>query len=51
MQDLLHHLKPAVLAAVETSHTMPSDELGAFAPWLDLAGMAHAHQFSRLFLS
>ena len=51
MQDLLHRLKPAVLAAVETSRTMPSDELGAFAPWLDLAGMAHAHQFSRLFLS
>jgi urease accessory protein len=51
VQDLLHRLKPAVSAAVQTSRTILLDELGGFSPWLDLAGMAHEHQFARLFLS
>jgi len=51
VQDLLHRLKPAVCAAVESSRTIPEAELGGFAPWLDLAGMAHEQQFSRLFRS
>jgi urease accessory protein len=51
VQDLLHRLKPAVSAAAETSRSIPVDELGVFSPWLDLAGMAHEQQFSRLFLS
>jgi urease accessory protein len=51
MQDLLHRLKPALQAAVETSGTVQRDDLGTFSPWLDLAGMAHEHQFARLFRS
>jgi len=51
VQDLLHRLKPAVSAAAETSRSIPIHEAGAFSPWLDLAGMAHEQQFSRLFLS
>jgi urease accessory protein len=51
LQDLLHRLKPAVLAAVEASRSIPGDEIGGFSPWLDLAGMAHEHHFSRLFRS
>lgn len=51
MQELLHVLKPAVHEAVEASCRVQRDEIGGFAPWLDLAGMAHARQASRLFLS
>jgi urease accessory protein len=51
MQDLLHGLKPAVLEAVEASQSVPREEIGGFSPWLDLAGMAHEHHFSRLVLS
>jgi urease accessory protein len=51
MQDLLHRLKPAVCASVERSYALTRDEVGGFAPWLDLAGMAHEHQFARLFRS
>ncbi len=51
VQDLLHRLKPEVSAAAETSRSIPLAEIGVFSPWLDLAGMAHERQFSRLFLS
>jgi urease accessory protein len=51
VQDLLHRLKPAVSAAVQASRAVALDELGGFSPWLDLAGMAHEHQFARLFRS
>jgi urease accessory protein len=51
MQDLLHLLKPAVHEAVDVSLGLRRDEIGGFSPWLDLAGMAHAQQQSRLFLS
>lgn len=51
VQDLLHYLKPAVGTAVESSRSVPIDDVGAFSPWLDLACMAHEHQFARLFLS
>jgi urease accessory protein len=51
MQDLLHGLKPAVCSSVERSYAVTLDEIGGFAPWLDLAGMAHEHQFARLFRS
>jgi urease accessory protein len=51
MQDLLDRLKPAVWAAVETSQSISREDAGGFAPWLDLAGMAHEHQFARMFSS
>jgi len=51
VQDLLHRLKPSVLAAVEASHSVPHDGDRWVLAWLDLAGMMHEHQFSRLFLS
>jgi len=51
MQDLLHLLKPAVREAVDVSLSLERDEIGGFSPWLDLAGMTHARQQSRLFLS
>ena len=51
VEDLLHLLKPAVHQAVEASLTLERDQIGGFSPWLDLAGMTHAQQQSRLFLS
>jgi urease accessory protein len=51
LHDLLDRLKPAVSAAVAESWTIARDEIGGYAPLLDLAGMAHAHQHARLFLS
>jgi len=51
MHDLLDRLKPAVSAAVAESWTVARDQIGGFAPLLDLAGMAHAHQDGRLFQS
>ncbi len=50
-QELLHALKPDVAAAVQTSLTVPLDEAGTFTPWLDMAGLQHAQQFARLFVS
>jgi urease accessory protein len=51
VQRLLNGLKPAVAEAVAVSKTVGVDEIGGFAPWLDYAAMAHAHQPARLFLS
>jgi urease accessory protein len=51
VQGLLHDCKPWVGRAVEQSLRVPLEEAGAFAPWLDLAGMRHEQQFDRLFLS
>ena len=51
LHELLDRLKPAVSAAVAESWTIARDQIGGFAPLLDLAGMAHAHQNARLFLS
>ncbi len=51
LHDLLDRLKPAVSAAVAESWTIARDQIGGFAPLLDLAGMAHAHQDARLFQS
>jgi urease accessory protein len=51
MQDLLHRLKPSIEAAVGASHAVSRDDMGGFSPWVDLAGMAHEHQFARLFVS
>lgn len=51
VQDLLDRMKPAVAAAAERSRGIALDDAGAFAPWLDLAGMRHAAQFDRVFLS
>jgi urease accessory protein len=51
LHDLLDRLKPAVSAAVAESWTIARDQIGGFAPVVDLAGMAHAHQHARLFLS
>ncbi len=51
MHDLLHRLKPSIQATVERSRSVRRDEIGGFAPLLDLAGMAHEHQQARLFLS
>ncbi|HLQ31564.1 MAG TPA: urease accessory UreF family protein [Chloroflexota bacterium] len=51
VQQLLQNLKPAIRAAIDRSQRVPLDEAGCFTPWLDLAGMRHDHQFSRLFIS
>lgn len=51
VQGLLDRLKPALTGAVQRSLTVSLDEAGSFAPWLDIAGMAHEQQFDRLFLS
>jgi urease accessory protein len=51
MQDLLHRLKPAISAAVNKAALVSTEEMGSFAPMLDLAGMRHEHQHTRLFLS
>ncbi len=51
LHDLVDRLKPAVSAAVAESWTIARDQIGGFAPLLDLAGMAHAHQDARLFRS
>jgi len=51
LHDLLDRLKPAIRFAVAESRTVTRDEIGGFAPLLDLAGMAHADQHARLFLS
>ncbi|HEV7663540.1 MAG TPA: urease accessory UreF family protein [Chloroflexota bacterium] len=51
LHDLLDRLKPAMSAAIAESWTVARDEIGGFAPLLDLAGMAHAKQQARLFLS
>jgi urease accessory protein len=51
MQDLLHRLKPAIRQAARDSLAVSRDQMGGFAPRLELAGMAHAHQAARLFLS
>jgi urease accessory protein len=51
MQDLLHRLKPAISKAVDESASINLEEMGTFAPMLDLAGMTHEHQHARLFLS
>ena len=51
LHDVLDRLKPAVGAAVAESWTVARDQIGGFAPLLDLAGMAHAQQDGRLFQS
>jgi len=51
LHDVLDRLKPAISAAVAESWTIARDQIGGFAPLLDLAGMAHAHQDGRLFQS
>jgi urease accessory protein len=51
LHDLLDRLKPAVSAAVAESWTVARNQIGGFAPLLDLAGMAHAQQDGRLFQS
>ncbi|HVA24191.1 MAG TPA: urease accessory UreF family protein [Chloroflexota bacterium] len=51
VQELLHALKPAMRAAVDTSLSLPIEEAGAFSPWLDMAGIRHEQQFARLFQS
>jgi urease accessory protein len=51
VQELLHRLKPDIGLAVERSLRVPLEEAGSCTPWLDMAGMQHAGQFARLFLS
>jgi urease accessory protein len=51
VQELLHSLKGAVIAAVAASDGVRRDEIGGFSPRLDLAGMSHATQAARLFRS
>ena len=51
VQELLDTVKPEVVHAVEISRGLTRDELGGFAPHLDLAGMSHATQAARLFRS
>jgi urease accessory protein len=51
IQQLLHKSKLAIGVAVEQAMNIPLQDAGAFAPWLDVAGMKHERQFARLFLS
>ena len=51
VQTLLHDSKSSVEAAVSSSMHMTEDEIGGFAPLGDFAGMAHAHQAARMFVS
>jgi urease accessory protein UreF len=51
LHDLLDRLKPAISEAVAESWTVARDQIGGFAPLLDLAGMTHAQQDGRLFQS
>jgi urease accessory protein len=51
LHDLLDRLKPSISAAVAESWTVGRDQIGGFAPLLDLASMAHAQQDARLFRS
>jgi urease accessory protein len=51
VQQLLNELKGELSMCVARSLRTPLDEAGSFAPWLDLAGIKHEHQFARLFLS
>jgi urease accessory protein len=50
-QSTLHMLKAEAQQAVSESMRLERDEIGGFAPLLDLAGMRHARQSARLFLS
>lgn len=51
LHELLDRMKPTVTAAVAESWSVGRDQIGGFAPLLDLAGMAHAYQNGRLFQS
>src|SRR5579871_3428706 len=51
VQRLLHAMRPAMGQAVAASREVAVDEMGAYAPWLELASMQHERQFARLFLS
>ncbi len=51
LNDLLHRLKPAISVAVAESWSVGRDQIGGFAPLLDLASMAHQQQDGRLFQS
>lgn len=51
VQTMLHGVKPHVEAAVSSSMYLSDDEIGGFAPLLDFAAMAHAHQPARMFVS
>jgi urease accessory protein len=51
VQRLLHALKADVERAAVASHDLELEDIGGFAPLLDFAAMAHAHQPARLFLS
>jgi urease accessory protein len=51
VQRILHHLKPAVYAAVTHAARVPLDEAGSFAPMWDLASMRHEVAPARMFAS
>ena len=44
-----HH--PAVVAAVERGRSLRQDEMGAYMPMVDIAGLSHPHLAGRLFAS
>lgn len=50
-QVMLDALKPPLRRAVAESLRIDRDEIGAYTPWVDLAGMGHERQFARLFQS
>lgn len=50
-QRTIAALHPAVLAAVTRSRQVPRDEMGAYLPMVDVAGLRHAGLSGRLFAS
>ncbi|HVA89526.1 MAG TPA: urease accessory UreF family protein [Chloroflexota bacterium] len=50
-QRTLHGLKGDIEAAVNASVAYPRDQMGGGSPYLEIAGMRHAHARQRLFLS
>jgi urease accessory protein len=50
-QQVLHHLKPDLVAAVATAWEIDVEDAGAFAPAWDIACMAHERADVRMFAS
>jgi urease accessory protein len=50
-QQILWHLKPAILQAVEHGIATPPAKISCFTPLVDLASARHAALYTRLFMS
>jgi urease accessory protein len=51
VQTTMHLLKPDIQTVVEASMRVEREDIGGFAPLIDVAAMRHAHAPARLFLS